>query len=218
MKIYTIHSESHQVWNNVLQESLLMNCQEEHHLVNRVTKQVSKTGDYGTDDIINFWYLKTIYILEALFTETEPFLYTDTDVYFFRDFQKDLEERLKGNDIAIQYEKHLFGFFRMVCAGFMYIQPNDRTRNMFIWILRKMRRFGNDQAALNRYIYTGSIRVATLPKTYYSINYDNGDKVWEGEPVNITVENPFMAHIHWAIGLDRRLKLLDMIKKHYGAR
>lgn len=213
MKIYTIHSESHDMWYSILRDSLEANCKN-YEISNRIVPQVSETGDYGTDDIINFWYLKVLRILEALHTEKEPFLYSDTDVYVFKDFTEDLENRLKNKDILIQYEKHRMGF-KMVCAGFMYMKPNDKVRKMFFWILKFLRSFGNDQAALNCYIRTTNIKVGILPKTYYSINYDNGNKVWEGEEVKITVEDPFIAHIHWAIGLERRLDLLKMILKHY---
>ena len=89
MNIYTIHSDSHKVWYKVLKDSLKANCKD-FKIHSRITKQVSKTGEYGSDDIIKFWYLKVKYILEALEVETEPFLYSDTDIYFFRDFNSDL--------------------------------------------------------------------------------------------------------------------------------
>ena len=215
MKIFTIHTESHRTWFDIMQGSLVANCTD-YELINKVTKQVSKTGEYGTDDIINFWYLKVLHILEILHTEDDPFLYSDTDIYFFRDCASDLQERLGGNDIVAQYEKHSFKFFPMVCAGFMYMKPNETNKKMFAWILKNMRKYGNDQAALNRYLFMNpQVKLGILPKTYYSINYDNGNKVWDGEDVKITVKDPFIAHIHWAIGLKTRLNLLEMIKRHY---
>ena len=212
MKIYSIHSATHGELFNLMKHSL-MESGMNYELNNKITKQVSETGEYGADDIINFWYLKVLYILELLFLETEPFLYTDTDVYFLRDCEADLNKHLEGKDIAIQYEKHLFGLFPMVCAGFMYMRPNDRTRKMFIWILKNMKRFGNDQAALNRYIYTHRIDLAILPKEYYSINYDTHNKRWEGQEVKVTVKNPFLIHLHWTIGNENRVNLLNYISE-----
>ena len=182
----------------------------------RLAPQVCKTGKYGFVDTIKFWYLKVEYILELLDRATEPFLYSDCDVYFFRDFKKDLEIRLNGKDILCQFEKKLLGFFPMVCGGFMYMRPNERVKEMFRWIYENLDKYGSDQAALNRYKLKNKVSMGILPKTYYSINYDNGNKVWNGEDVEITIKNPFMAHIHWCIGLEMRLDLLDKIMSHYG--
>jgi len=212
MKIITIYSESNKELFLKFCEGMT-NLDNKYELCSRLTPQVCKTGHYSADDAIKFWYLKVLYILEYLYQEIEPFVYADADVYFFRDFKDDLEKQMKGKDIAIQYEKHILKIFPMVCAGFMYIRPNKRMRNMFGWVLKNMDRFGNDQTALNRYIYTYPVKFAMLPKTYYSINYDNGDKVWDGEPVDITVKNPFIAHMHWTIGNLNKLKLLEMVKE-----
>jgi len=222
MKIFTIYSQSHKIWYNIFRTSLWANCKD-FELSSRLVPQVCKTGEYGSDDIIKFWYLKIEYILELLDKETEPFLYSDCDVYFFRDFKADLEKRLTGKDIVCQFEKKILGLIPMVCAGFIYMRPNKRVKFMFQWILENMEKYGDDQKALNRYIYkkpffsdvVWPISYGILPKSYYSINFDNKNKVWKGGRVKIRVKNPFMAHIHWAIGLKTRLKLLKMIKDHY---
>lgn len=214
MKIFTIYSQSHKVWYEIFRTSLFANCKD-FELSSRLVPQVCKTGEYGSEDVIRFWRLKIEYILELLDTETEPFLYSDCDVYFFRDFKADLENRLKGKDIVCQFEKKILGLMPTVCAGFMYMRPNDRVRGMFHWIYHNMEKYGNDQKALNRYLLKRKVSMGILPKTYYSINYDNNNKVWNGEDVEITIKDPFIAHIHWAIGLETRLKLLEKIKHHY---
>ena len=213
MKIFTIYSQSHKVWYEIFRTSLYANCTG-FELNSRLTPQICKTGEYGSDDIIKFWYKKIEYIIELLNKETEPFLYSDCDVYFFRDFKTDLEERLIGEDIVCQFEKRFSGW-QMVCCGFMYMRPNDRVNRMFHWIYHHLDKYGDDQKALNRYRLKRKVSMGILPKTYYSINYDNGNIVWAGEDVNITIENPFMAHIHWAIGLETRLELLSRIRNHY---
>jgi len=211
MKIFTIYSQSHKVWYEIMRTSLWANCKG-FELNSRLAPQVCKTGEYGSDDIIKFWRLKIEYILELLGREKEPFLYSDCDIYFFRDFKSDLENRLKGKDIVCQFEKKRFGF-KMVCAGFILMRPNDKAKEMFRWILENMKKYGNDQAALNRYLLKRKVSYGILPKTYYSINFDNKNKVWTGQDVKIRVKNPFMAHIHWAIGTETRLKLLKRIKE-----
>ena len=226
MKIFTIYSSSHKVWYEIFRTSLFANCKD-FELSSREVPQVCKTGKYGSEDIIKFWRLKVEYIIELLDKETEPFLYSDCDVYFFRDFKTDLEDRLKGKDILFQFEKKFLGY-PMVCAGFMYMKPSIKMKRMFKWVYDNLDKYGYDQKAINRYLLkrrdgylpgTFSLKrrvsYGILPKTYYSINYDNGNKIWAGEDVEITIQNPFMAHIHWAIGEKTRLKLLEKIKNHF---
>ena len=208
MNIYTIYSPSHAHWFKIFKTSL-SNCKD-CTLYSRTAPQVCKSGNYGSSDAINFYYLKVLHILEILHTETEPFVYADVDVYFFRDFVDDLESRLKDNDMVIQYEKKVFGF-KTGCNGFAYMRPNKKMKDAYAWVLKNLHRFKGDQQALNAYIYTHRIKMDYLPKTYYSINYDNGDTVWDGEDVDITVKDPFLAHVHWAVG--NKLKLLEMIKE-----
>ena len=211
MKIYTIHSESHNYLFDIMKDSLTV-CRD-YELISKTTKQVSKTGNYDADDIRNFWYLKVLYILEILHTETEPFLFSDVDMCFFRDFTQDLEVRLMFNDIVMQFEKMTFGLFPTGCAGFMYMKPNKKMKDAFIWVLKNLHKYPSDQQALNAYLYRSWVEVAFLPKTYYSINYDNNDKVWNGEDVNVTIKNPYLVHLHWTIGKENRLKLLNLVKK-----
>ena len=211
MKIYTIYSESHKGLYSVFSNSLL-NTNVQIHA--EETPQVCKSGLYGSGDAINFWRLKVKYIFKILCFETEPFVFSDIDVYFFRDFVSDLEHRLGGNDFIAQFEKHQFGIFPTACGGFLYIRPNGRTRKMFLWMLKHLDRFGDDQKALNAYIYTHPLtKMEFLPKTYYSINYDNGNKIWNGEDVSVTIKNPFMIHYHWTTGIENKLKLLKMVKR-----
>jgi len=205
MNIYTIHSESHQILFELLQNSL------NHPINSRIIGQISKNTDYGSDEVKKFYFIKILYILEILTKETKPFLFLDTDIYVFRDFIKDIEKRLSDNDILAQYEKKQFGL-DTICTGIMLIRPNERTKKAFLWVLKNLHRFVSDQSALNFYLKTHRIKCAILPKEYYSINYDNGDKVWNGEAVEVTVRNPFLIHLHWTLGMDNRLKLLAMVK------
>ena len=213
MKIFTIHSESHQELFNIMKESLEANCKD-YELISKVVPQVSKTVDYGKGDSLNFKHLKVLHILELLYTEKEPFIFADVDIYFFRDFAKDLEGRLGDNDFIAQFEKYQFGF-NTVCSGFMYMQPNEKMKKAYKWILYNLHRFKGDQVTLNRYLLTHRLKYKSLPKEYYSINYDNGNKVWNGEDIKVSVENPFLIHLHWTLGMDNRIKLLEMVKNKY---
>lgn len=208
MKIYTIYSESHKRLFDIMKESVTsVNCS----LYSKKSPQVCKSGNYGSSDAINFYYLKVLYILELLHTETEPFVFADVDMYFFRDFSDDLRSRLKDNDMLIQFEKNVFGF-STGCNGFMYLKPNKKMKAAFAWVLKNLHRFGGDQQALNRYCRTHKIKYDILPKTYYSINYDNNNKVWSGEDIKVTVKDLFLIHYHWAIGNRNKVELLKMVR------
>ena len=163
MKIYTIYSESHNYLFEIIKESMVnCNCT----LYSKKSPQVCKSGNYGSSDAINFYYLKVLYILELLHTETEPFVFADVDMYFFREFTDDLKSRLKDYDMLIQFEKKVLGLKASSCNGFMYLRPNREMQKAFHWVLKNLHRFKGDQQALNGYFYTHQTKWDMLPKTY----------------------------------------------------
>lgn len=210
MNIYTIYSGSHKEMFRLLRDSLSV-CKD-YTLYARPATQHSKTGDYDEDDFVLAIKDKLEFILEILDRENEPFLFTDVDIYVFRDFIKDLKSRLNGYDFVVQYEKRLFGFLDTVCAGFIYMKPNKRVKKMYRWILKHIEKLKDDQNGINRYKLSHRTNYNFLPKEYYQINYDNSDKVWNGENIKPSV-NPFIFHYHWTIGYENKMKLLEMVKK-----
>lgn len=204
LRIFTIHSPSHQKYFDMFSESL-----KGHEIISKVTQQICEP-DYNSKDYREYFYLKTLYVFEQLILEKEPFIISDVDIIFFKEFNIEL----KDNDFIAQYEKHVFGF-PTICAGFMCIKPNEKTRKMFAWVIKNLHRFNHDQEAINHYIYTHpfSIKWSTLPKTFYQINYDNGNKTWDGEYVKLRVYDPVLFHYHWTIGDKNRMGLLSMVKK-----
>ena len=204
MKIYTIHSPSHQKYFDLFKGSL----NGRHEIISREVEQIS-SPDYGAGDIINIYRLMVLYILEALYKETEPFLFMGVDIYFFKDFDIDLGDK----DMLVTYEKHVYGL-PTICTGVMCLRPNKRTRKMFLWILKHFDKLRDDQRGVNIYLYTHpfSIKWGLLPKEYYSINYDNGNKIWNGEQIKLSVD-PILLHYHWTLGDENRMKLLKMVKE-----
>ena len=179
-----------------------------HTLVSRVVEQISEP-DFDAKDVYKFYRLMVLYILEILYTETEPFIFMGVDIYFFKDFDIDMGD----NDMLVTYEKHIFGL-PTICTGVTCLKPNKRTRKMFLWILKYFDIFKADQTGVNAYLYTHpfSIKWKLLPKRFYSINYDNGNKVWDGEDIKVTVKDINLFHYHWTLGDANRLKLLEMVK------
>jgi hypothetical protein len=97
----------------------LRDVDSKHTLYSKTTRQVCNPN-FGSSDIKRFYYLKVIYILELLYREDEPFIFSDVDCYFFKDFYLDLG---RYYDFFIQYEKKIYGR-HTVCSGFMLLKPN----------------------------------------------------------------------------------------------
>ena len=204
MKVYTIYSESHAKLFEIFKSHL----GDWADLEARKAPQLC-SGDYGSEGSVDFWKLNIEYFLEICEIETEPFIYADCDVMFVK--KPDL--RINGKDLVAQLDKRICGY-PMICTGIMCIRPSDKIKRMFEWMLKHIERFGNDQKAINHYLLYGRIKWATLPKTYYSINYDNGNKVWDGKSELIIKPRDYMAfHLNWTIGTENKLKLWSEIEK-----
>ena len=205
MNIYTIYSESHVKLFEKFRDSLLGLGLP---VFSRDAPQLC-SGDYGSEGSTDFWKLNIEYFLDICILEKNPFLYVDCDVMFIKDPTKDLEKRIKGRDLVAQLDKRICGY-PMICTGIMCIRPSDKTKRMFEWMLKHIERFGNDQKAINHYLLYGRIKWATLPKTYYSINYDNGNKVWDGRDLKFGVRDYYAFHLNWTIGTENKIRLWEL--------
>jgi len=208
MNIYTIYSKSHEELFETFQTKLgELGLYTKFHRAPQLC-----SGDYGSEGSTDFWKLNIEYFLDICDREKNPFLYVDCDVMFIKDPTKDLEKRIKGRDLVAQLDKRICGY-PMICTGIMCIRPSDKTKRMFEWMLKHIERFGNDQKAINHYLLYGRIKWTTLPKTYYSINYDNGNKVWDGGELTIKKRDYMAFHLNWTIGIKNKLYLLNQIRR-----
>jgi len=157
--------------------------------------------------------LNVEYFLE-LCEKGEPFLYLDCDVMVLQDPTQDLVnlQSINNFDLLAQLDKRVLGF-PQICTGIMYIQPTARVFSMFRWALKNLDKYKNDQKAINRFLITQGINWNYLPKTYYSINYDNGNKVWDGGKLKIKKRDYKMFHLNWTIGIKNKLGLWKRIKE-----
>jgi len=209
MNIHTIYSESHEGLYEKFKDSLDGRW---FSLRARQSSQVCESGEYGSKDAIQFWKEKTKYILEILDRESRPFLYSDVDVHIVKDFTKDL--KLGQKDIVFQLDKYLWGIRPTICAGFMYMKPNNSVKQMFEWVLKNLEKYGDDQKAINRYLIWRKIKWGVLPKTYYSIGFDNGGKIWNGEEVKIKNRDYYIIHLNYTTGIKNKLELLNYFQLH----
>ena len=137
-------------------------------------------------------------------------LQSKTDKGLYIGYTKDLKKRIEGRDLVAQLDKRICGY-PMICTGIMCIRPSDKTKRMFEWMLKHIERFGNDQKAINHYLLYGRIKWTTLPKTYYSINYDNGNKVWDGRDLKLKTRPYYAFHLNWTIGIENKLRLWELL-------
>jgi hypothetical protein len=217
MNVYTIYSESHKPLYELFKSYL----GDWANLYAHKAPQLC-SGEYGSKNSDKFWRYSLDYFIEICEANTEPFLYLDCDVICLGDPTEDLEERLCGKDLLAQYDKR-FLWRKQLCTGIMYIRPTWAIKEMLYYIRSPRKsppfhyqapisKYGNDQKALNRYLlfHPGKVKWGVLPKTYYSINFDNGNKVWDGKTdLRIKKRDYKMFHLNWTIGTENKLRLLN---------
>ena len=211
MNIYTIHSYSHSKLFDLFQKQL----KKTGSWYRLIAKETEQFGDGNYPGTVDFWRLNIEYFLEICEKEKYPFLYLDCDVMVLRDPTAELEYVLGTRDFVAQFDKYFCKIKPMVCTGIMYINPTDNTKRMFEWMLKRIEHYGYDQKALNYYLlYSRKIKWGTLPRTYYSINFDNGNKVWDGKSdLQVKKRDYNMVHLNWTIGTNNKLKLWKEIER-----
>lgn len=212
MKVYTIYSDSHKPLFELFKAHLGDWADLHAHKAPQLC-----SGDYGSENSVAFWEYNLEYFIDICVSNTEPFLYLDCDVICLKDPTKDLESRLGTNDLLAQKDK----FYSPICTGIMYIRPTWAIKSMLYYIRspRKNRlgyhsqspihKYGNDQKAINKYLlyHPSKVKWDVLPETYYSINFDNGNKVWNGGELKVKKRDYSMIHLNWTIGIENKLKL-----------
>ena len=205
MKVYTIYSDSHAKLFEIFKS----------HLGDWADLEAMKApqfcnGDYHSEGSANFYKLKCAYFIEICETEKE-FLYLDCDVICTGDPTEDLKELIGDKDLIAQADKKLFGLLPMMCGGIFYVRVNNRTKKMFRWMLDNFH--CDDQKTMNRYLFKNKVKWDFHPRTYWSLNFDNGNKVWDGGELKIKDRDYKMFHLNWAIG-ENKFKLLRRINEH----
>jgi hypothetical protein len=156
--------------------------------------------------------IKLDVILTAL-NETEKFIFADCDIQFFKPFVSQVLESLEDYDIACQEDRG------SLCAGFFGCRSNDKTKELFTTIKNKFREMVNDQVALNNLKNIVSSTLLNKEQFYTIGNFfenKNGTFVWDNE-TNITPpSNILLHHANYVVGVENKLKLLNMIKINEG--
>ena len=163
------------------------------------------------------WHLSMIRKLkfcEELCLGNDAFIHADCDVQFFRTIKQDAEKALESFDIAFQHDgqNHL-------CAGLFCAKPSVKLSNFFKTAQEVIKNHGiESQHAINLLLRSkdmsnmfADIKYGYLPNTWWSHGCETF-KVWDGEDVN-PPENIVAHHANWVEGVEKKIKLLDMVKE-----
>jgi hypothetical protein len=213
MKTYTFYTDSHEI---LLKNWFIPSFQRYNNIDDLVVKkfeQKSSTGNF-MDKGWNETMLDKVYYIIHSIDETSNgnyFVHADCDIQFFKKIEESVEKYLQNDfDIIAQADGA-----SEVCCGFMIIRSGDKVKNLFKDIIDHVKdgKFGNDQIALNALWKKYDIKIQLLPKEFYSIWMTNGKRVWDKTAVNGIPQNLVMHHANFTIGVENKIKLLEIVKR-----
>lgn len=214
MIIYTHYSDSHkEMYENFFKSSLRKLYSKDEVLIKATYhKQTTSSGSFMSSGWLESMDIKLDVILAAL-NETERFIFADCDIQFFKPFISQVVESLNDYDIACQEDRG------SLCAGFFGCKSNDKTKELFTTIKSKFKEMVNDQVALNNLKNIVSSTLLNKEQFYTIGNFfenKNGTFVWDNETNIIPPSNILMHHANYVVGVENKLKLLNMIKTNEG--
>jgi hypothetical protein len=146
-------------------------------------------------------------VIDAVRTESEPFIYSDCDVRFYDPVADDLLKQLGDDDIAFQNDAD-----GGACAGFFIVRPSPHMHQFFRDVLSRTHNGKrSDQEAMNEILNQSGIRWRMLSKRYWTVGHQ-GHHWQPGEPVNPPA-NILVHHGNWTIGVENKLALLKAVRK-----
>lgn len=208
MKLYTFLTETHKIFLGRFIDTFPF--EDNFDLEIKFLPQECLSGDFQSDGWNKTMNRKVDYIINALESTNENsfFIHSDVDIQFFGKIKYDLEKLMieSNKDILFQDDGN------QACMGFFICKKNESTTNYFNVIKENLNKFKNDQFAAN--FYLNKIKHGLLPDRYFSIGPKYG--LWNGEDKNFVLpKNILMHHANFTIGVDRKINLLDKIRKIY---
>jgi hypothetical protein len=203
MNLYTFLTPSHRVlYENYFLKSLpstfILSCLDIEH---QYCESASFLDKGWTQTTIN----KIILLIKACEENMgKYFVYSDVDVQFFdKDICNLLMQEIEDKDIACQDDNNLY------CSGFFICKANDRTLKMYNKIYESWNHKDSDQKMLNRYLYL--CKPKKLSKKFFTVGQIL-KKEWTDDQHFDLISDISMHHANWTIGIDNKIKLLDLVK------
>lgn len=219
MKIYTTFTESHKPFfdNYFLPTYKEQNKNKDFSLYVSEMNQISQNGSYNTYGFRQSTSDKLKVIIQSIDdNKGERIIYSDPDVQFFDGFRDDIlkyKEIEPDVDVFCQCDTPKCPENVILCTGFMVIKCNDITKKAFSDALEHIDKFEHDQYAFN-YFARKTLNWRTFPEDkYYTIAYNTGNAVWNGEEYTGIPKNILMHHANWTVGVQNKIKLLEYIKR-----
>ena len=141
---------------------------------------------------------------KAISSNDKYFIWSDVDIEFYRPFIKTCIQELGEFDIAFQE-----AVGDEYCAGFFIAKINDRTKKFFQLLKEKYDLYSCDQEAINSNIQ--HVKAKFLSHIFLNISFQY--EHWDGQPFKIENEL-IMFHANHTVGLQNKIKLLNMAKKY----
>ncbi len=211
MKVYTFFSESHRP---ILNQYFLKTFPFESglELSIRYISQDCRTGSFLDDGWTAAMKKKVEYVIDSIEEskgKDEYFVHSDCDIIFFNHIKKDLQEQIKGHEIACIND------IQMLCAGFFIARANDRILKLFQNIRGHLNMFANgsggaDQLAMNFFIGEMGIKAKALDFRYHNI-FHSIQQEWTSEIDFQIPPDIIMHHANFTRGVSTKIKLLDLI-------
>jgi len=209
MKVYSFFTDSHKIFYKSFTESFPF--EEGFDLELRYFQQDCESGEYMSHGWLKTMRKKVEYILYSLenIKINEVFIHSDIDVVFYKKIKLDILNLINKYDILFQKEGKKEK--NSLCMGFFACVKNEMTVGFFREIFNSLYKFKNDQEATNTLIKQSNLRYDVLPDRYYSIGFENG--LWNGcDDIKIP-ETISIHHANWAIGIDKKLQLMNLVRE-----
>ena len=204
MKIYTIHSESH---NELYKNFFIPSLPKDLELCSHLIPQECETANFKEHGWKRTCYRKTEIFLKACDENTNDiFVFSDVDIQFFdTNIVSILLDELSDYDLACQYDTGYLPY----CSGFFVCRVNDRTKDLF----NRINKFyiEEDQTSLNYHI--SACRAKFLSNRFYTVAQSIGTK-WDGQYFDIP-KNISIHHANWVVGVQNKILLLKLVREKY---
>ena len=171
-----------------------------------MSDDVAFEATFGTKAFYNIMIDKIKAILFCMNHTNKNILYMDTDVVILKNIDKDLTKLRK--DITFQCDNsQLTSKCTKVCAGFMYIINNNKTKKFFKNVLYHLvnardktytKNGGADQYWINKLLPRSSLRWGTFPQKSYpngAIYFDRSHQ-----------KNAKIIHNNYIVGTAAKIK------------
>jgi Nucleotide-diphospho-sugar transferase len=218
-KLYCFYTPQ---FESLYKEYFLPSLKDDFEVVARQCEQECPSGEFATPGWEKTMYRKLEILRDAVLEHLDGkvFIYSDIDIIFLRPILDTVLKLLGNNDCIVQQ-----GWpSTSLCAGFMIIRGNEKTKNWIDQALALMEQgiCPNDQRALRK-------ALEDIPKKELSLNFlpslqfPNGRRVLKDKSLSLYTNDAEIAiddsillfHANCCKGLENKMHFLSRVKELY---